>query len=462
MVHSCISRIYKRHIKLSIQTQIGASQPAFCRHPKTSNAFRHLPSARCISVASAGRCCITKGDFVSNRFHFTSKSVSSARAAKGTTYYYDTEERGLTLVVTPRGTKTFYYTGRVDGRSQRIPAGRFPDVSVERARTNVLRIRAAAAEGRNPREAVAVARRRSLGVTLGQFWEIYLDDYGRMHRKNWRNDGKMLEKHCRHLMQVPLRAITPDAVRELHAALGRETGKPLANKAVNLLRAVYAKAVVWKDPTGEPYATGNPAATNAVDRFPEGSRDRYLLSSEAPGFFKALAETEPHGARHFFQLALYTAARRDNLKMMHTSDIDLISKVWTIPAGQFKKTKAGPRPHPIPLIDRAVDLIELRREVQGDGWLFPGHRKGAHISNVNYWWDDLKERGGVDDMRIHDLRRTTASYMAITGASIPTIAQLLGHTLPGVTPTYARLALDSVRSALDTAISHLLEVGDVD
>lgn len=65
----------------------------------------------------------------------------------------------------------------------------------------------------------------------------------------------------------------------------------------------------------------------------------------------------------------------------------------------------------------------------------------------------------VQDIRIHDLRRTLASYMAIIGASLPDIGAALNHKSHDSTATYARLSQDPVRMAVDKAIN--LMVGKV-
>jgi site-specific recombinase XerD len=46
---------------------------------------------------------------------------------------------------------------------------------------------------------------------------------------------------------------------------------------------------------------------------------------------------------------------------------------------------------------------------------------------------------GLDDVRIHDLRHTYASILVSSGASLPMIGALLGHTQPQTTQRYAHL-----------------------
>jgi len=56
------------------------------------------------------------------------------------------------------------------------------------------------------------------------------------------------------------------------------------------------------------------------------------------------------------------------------------------------------------------------------------------------------------DIRLHDIRRTFASYQAMTGASLITIGKSLGHKSPDATKVYARLDTDIVRASIEKAI----------
>ena len=63
----------------------------------------------------------------------------------------------------------------------------------------------------------------------------------------------------------------------------------------------------------------------------------------------------------------------------------------------------------------------------------------------------MLERAGIENLRIHDLRRTAGSYMAIQGVSPTIIGKALGHRSPQATAIYARLTQDPVRQALENA-----------
>lgn len=58
---------------------------------------------------------------------------------------------------------------------------------------------------------------------------------------------------------------------------------------------------------------------------------------------------------------------------------------------------------------------------------------------------------------LHDLRRTLGSWQARTGASLAIIGKSLNHKSQQATAIYARLDLDPVRQAVNTATAAMIE-----
>ena len=65
----------------------------------------------------------------------------------------------------------------------------------------------------------------------------------------------------------------------------------------------------------------------------------------------------------------------------------------------------------------------------------------------------------LDDLRIHDMRRTLGSWQAATGASLVVIGKSLGHKSTQATEVYSRLNLDPVRDSMQTATRAMLAAG---
>lgn len=73
-------------------------------------------------------------------------------------------------------------------------------------------------------------------------------------------------------------------------------------------------------------------------------------------------------------------------------------------------------------------------------------------------WAAIRQRAGIPDVRIHDLRRTLGSWMAVAGTSLQVIGKSLGHRDLKSTEVYARLSVDPVREAVEKATAAMLEM----
>lgn len=400
-----------------------------------------------------------------SRFNFTDAAVARLSAPlAGRAYHYDhggrDSQRGLGCAVTPAGTVTYFWQGRVSGLPMRVTLGRHPDMSVADARRRAGDARAAAIEGLDPRIDVSPRGLVAVGApTVGDIWRLYVSRHLAAKGKNWRFEQGWVLDALGPLAAVDADRLTPEALAAWHARLGIDRGQPAANKLLAAVHRAYRRAATWRRPDGRPWVQTDPASATAVPRFREFSRDRFLRSSELRPFLMAVADHELATARHALQMLLWTAARKSAVLSMRWEDIDMSAWIWTIPRESMKGSRAS---HPVPLVRQARYIIEARVATRSGDYVFPGRRRGAHITTVEGWWREIRTASGIEDIVPHDLRRTMASWMAMTGASLPIIAQMLGHALPGVTSIYARLAVEPVREAAQVAADKIMEVAELE
>ena len=149
---------------------------------------------------------------------------------------------------------------------------------------------------------------------------------------------------------------------------------------------------------------------------------------------------------------MFTGQRRSNCTQMRWADIDFKSAVWNLP-----HTKTGK--HKVPLIGEVLKVLQRRHDERVDGaeYVFPGrHGRGFLIDPMRQWRDILK-RAGIEDLRIHYLRRSMGSWQVNTGASLSIIGRTLGHTRPETTAIYARVSdVQPVRDAMETATAAIM------
>jgi integrase len=52
-------------------------------------------------------------------------------------------------------------------------------------------------------------------------------------------------------------------------------------------------------------------------------------------------------------------------------------------------------------------------------YIFPGVKDGQHLVNIDKQWRKIRKQAGLEDVRLHDLRRTVGSWLACEGYSLP-------------------------------------------
>jgi integrase len=130
---------------------------------------------------------------------------------------------------------------------------------------------------------------------------------------------------------------------------------------------------------------------------------------------------------------------------MRWQDINLNQAIWRVP-----DTKNG-EPYQVALTSTAIGILEQRRVQENGIWVFSAPSKSGHLEEPKKAWASLLLNANIENLRIHDLRRTFGSFMAAQGASLQMIGKALGHKSQDATLIYARLNLDPVREAVNAA-----------
>lgn len=415
-----------------------------------------------------------------DRIKLTKTAIAgfSLPAAGKRATYYDTEIPRLAVRITSSGSRTFYVVKRAGGEMAWVKLGVHPDMTPERAREEAAKVLGEFAGGNNP---ARIRREHKAEMTLEDLFNTYMEEHGstKAHPDKLRDLYRLYLSHWAHrkLSQVHFHDVArwhralPDKIRQRRekeaervAAL-RADGKPVgrgvkttpvsghrtANTALALLHAMFQRAIDKRWWKGE-----NPA--HGVDRFKETSRDRFLRADEMPKFFEALAQEPNPNVRDYFLLSLLTGARRSKALSMRWQDVNLDRGEWRIPQEDNEKNVAM-----VPLMPEALTILKTRKKAAEDDavFVFPGAGKTGHLADPKKGWERVLERAGLADLRIHDLRRTLGSWQARSGASLAIIGKSLGHKSQQATAIYARLDLDPIRQAMETATSAMMEAAGI-
>jgi integrase len=327
--------------------------------------------------------------------------------------------------------KPFFYK-RVLGKPDKIKLGKFPELSVEQARKAAYATVNIINAGKSPNKEKQCLQEE---CDFKEIFIKFLEEHAKKRKKTWKDDQSLYNRYLVNLKNRKLSTITRSDIEKLHSAISNNNGIYAANHTLALLKTVFNKAIDWG------WKGLNPC--NRVKKFKEKSRDRFLHSDELPKFFAALNNELNETFRDFFYICLLTGARRSNVLSMNWNDINLERSTWCI-----KETKNG-ESQTIPLSNEAMGVLKLRLTNKINNWVFPSATsKSGHIEEPKKVWKRVLKEAGIENLRIHDLRRTLGSWQAATGANSFVIGKSLGHKTQSATAIYARLNLDPVRESV--------------
>lgn len=391
-------------------------------------------------------------------FNFTHAGIEKLLPAEtgSTDYYFDQGQRNLCLAVSPKGNKSFYIWRKVKTRKVRFKIGRFPELSLKEARTEC-----AAYLNRIEKGDDVEAARRAIREepTLQEFFNRYLETYAKQHKKSWTYEESTFTLHLAPpLGQRKLSAITHEQVLKLHQGLGQQWidenkqkhgGQVIANRTLRLLTLLYSKAKEWGY-----YPSHKDAPTRYVKLFKEKARERFLQGEELPRFFQALADEPNRDIRDYILVSLFTGARKSNVLSMTWHEVDFGRQEWRIP-----ETKNG-ESLVIPLVDEVTAILEERKQHRASIFVFPGTGQSGHLRDPKRGWQRLLKRAEIENLTIHDLRRTLGSWQTIAGATPFVVGRSLGHKSLKSTQIYARMNLDPVRESVSGAAKLITSLGE--
>lgn len=373
----------------------------------------------------------------------TDRYCQAARAEGRKSDYFDITVKGLCLRASAGGTKGWFlvYTKPANGKRAWMRLGRYPEMTLAKARQKARDARGEIGEGIDP---LVEKRAQAAFQTVSDLVENYIVRHATAKRSGG-EIARRLRKNVKEaiggvkLSELHRRDITRciDAVKDRGAHIE-------ANRLFEDIRAM----VRWARARGD-------LDSNLVEGMRRPSetteRDRVLSSDEIRTLWAALPSADMREAtRRILRLCIVLAQRVGEIAGMTRDEIDLEQKVWTIPA---VRSKNG-REHAVPLSGMAIAIINEqmtdaealagRKGRSRPPYVFPS--PGAHASVAGMAVakavkrQEMVGRGqatimGVVPFTPHDLRRSAATHMESIGIS----PYVIGHVLNHVSATRASI-----------------------
>ncbi|WP_297803835.1 site-specific integrase [uncultured Brevundimonas sp.] len=359
------------------------------------------------------------------------------------TISWDTEVPGLGIRISPAGVRTFFFQFRVGPRQGKLTIGRYPDWAVEAARKQAREYRVLVDKGEDPQR-----RSKALLVdnTVGAYAELYLEGYAKrrgLSASTVRDARHVLSRFVLHRYgRRQLSEIKVSDVEEIMDHAKTNAGPAQANRVKATLSRIFTLAI------RNEVVTFNPCT--AVPNIRIERRFSFMSPDEVAQLLDACDRYPDQIAANAIRLLLFTGARLREVLRSDWSQFDLKKGTWTRPSSHTKTKRSHSIALPAPVM---TILLEMRDHDPTGQFLFPGRSGAQPRSDLKRPWAWVLQEAGIGHWRIHDLRRTTASFMLSTGADISAVGKTLGHTQAQTTASYMQLHSGAQQQMLSSAVS---------
>lgn len=357
---------------------------------------------------------------------------------KGNKIYLDEDVGGFGVRITAGGSRVFVLDYRFHSRQRRYTIGDFPTWSTAAAREEAQRLKRMIDTGTDPQ---AVREAHYNAPTFDDLWAEYeIKNIPLLSAHSQRDQRSMFKRYIiPHFGKMRLVEIKYADIQEFHSKI-TQTGKAVrANRIVEVVRKAFNLAMKLE------WIEKNPA--QGFQRNPELPKERFLNQAEITKLMAILDGYKDNQSANIIRLLLLTGSRRSEALQARWDEFDLTKGIWTKPSAHTKQR----REHRIPLSKPLVTMLKGIKNASGgeSEYVFPSRSLASHQTDLKHFWESVREKAGLNDLRLHDLRHTFASILASGGESLHLIGKMLGHTQAQTTMRYAKFYDEPLKKAAE-------------
>lgn len=383
-------------------------------------------------------------------------------------FIWDTILPGFHVIVRPSGRRSFYAFYRLRSHKQQtVKLGDFPAMTVEEAREKYKELTSQAFDGLDP---VAVIRERAMSAedlvksaTVRDLYDKYMAEHAIFKKSgSQKNDIIYWEKHILPRIGNKLvRNVTRGDISAIHKGIASEVNRKgelmtvTANRVLEVLKKAFSLAEEWE---WRPEGT-NPGAK--IKKFKERTRKRYLTIEEAAELDRVLVKYLKSGYRErqvarLVLILLLVGGRKKEIRHARWEWVHADRGVLSLPDSKSNE------PQDIQLPDEVLGILDDIREDQRlnnrqSDFIFDGHIHGQPLKDEGKHWDNIRAEAGLKDFRMHDLRHSFASYMAMATGSELMIQQSLRHADAKTSKRYTHMFNAPLRTAVNQTANKIIE-----
>jgi integrase len=363
-------------------------------------------------------------------------TVSSIGKLDG--YLWDTVVQGFGARRQTNGL-FFYVRYRHNGSQVVRSLGRLGALTPDTARAKARQLLGTVAGGVDPFQA------QSKGDIFGAVVDRYLDrKRASLRPTSFVNTEHYLRKSAEPLHRLRLDEIDRRKIATLLGEIETQSGAASRNRARSALSSLFS----WTITEG---LLDHSPVTGTAKADEGNSRERVLSQDELRALWRGLGDDS---FSQIVKLLLLTGMRRNEVGKLSWSEVDLAKKQITLPPSRVKNG----REFTLPLSTQAHAILSALPRRNSTDYLF-GVRGFVDFGAAKV---RLDKRIGFADWRLHDLRRSAATYMGELGILPHVIEQALNHQSGhkgGVAGVYNRSKMtEAVRDGLQRWADHLDQI----
>lgn len=343
----------------------------------------------------------------------TMKCQNAKPAARA---YRLADGNGLSLLVTPTGSKLWQWFHRIEGKAKTASLGPFPEVGLKEARDTVQRERRAARIGEPPTEA------KTFAEVCREHFSVWKVDKVVLHTQRvW---ARLEQDALPEIGHRQLRDIAPAEVVAMIRKVEGRGAMDVSRRLRQKVSEIFGYAIAMG------YCETDPAARVGVVLKPKPKVEHMakVSAAELPALVTAIDRYTYPVVRLALLWTLLTAARTTETRKAHWSEIQ--DGVWRIPA---ERMKMG-REHIVPLSRQSQAVLDALQEHRRGDYLFPGPRRPTINQNAMIF--ALYDLGFRDRQTVHGFRGLFSTTLNEAGFNRDWIEVSLAHSDDSVRGAY--------------------------
>lgn len=367
----------------------------------------------------------------------TKRLIDGASPSGKDYFIWDDELAGFGLRILPSGIKSYVIQYRIGGRTRRHAFSRTGTMTQDEARKHARELLVAVDQGKDP-VAEIVAHRRSPNIAALCLRFMAEHVAHRCKPSTQREYQRSIDLFINpKLGTFNILDVKRGDIAKLHGEMSQIPYQ--ANRTLGVLSKLFNFAEILElRPDGS-----NPC--RHVRKYPESKRERYLTAEELHRLGQVLDNAQRDGSEPLpviwaIRLLILTGCRLGEIQTLKWEHVH--SAYLALP-----DSKTGAKR--VVLSDAAADTLLQIDRVSGNPYVVTGTLHGQHWTDLQRPWRRIRDKAGLPDVRIHDLRHSFASMAVNSGETLPTIGKLLGHSNPATTARYTHFAPNPLKAAVD-------------